>query len=312
MQLRLVNGTAWSGRLEVFHEGKCSGAVAVRSDLYGQGSGFIFRKHVKCSGSETSFSQCEFGSIYYCEHWMDVGVICNSPGELTPRLVNGAHWSGRLEILVNGTWSSMYELEFGNNEAQVVCRMLGLNSPGAVSVTSDMYGVGSGDIFAVPIKCTGAESKLSECKRVKLKLYDPHHCADVGVICNIPGQITPRLVEGSASSGRLEILYNGTWNLVCDEGFGLQEAEVACRMLGFDSHGEASVMSLIHGNSFTRTISGNVTCMGTERSLAECQHPGFNTIDCEKSQVIGISCSFRKNEFNMKRIKQILHTLKEL
>lgn len=48
------------------------------------------------------------------------------------------------------------------------------------------------------------------------------------------GQITPRLVEGSASSGRLEILYNGTWNLVCDEGFGLQEAEVACRMLGFD------------------------------------------------------------------------------
>lgn len=48
------------------------------------------------------------------------------------------------------------------------------------------------------------------------------------------GQITPRLVEGNASSGRLEILYNGTWNLVCDEGFGLQEAEVACRMLGFD------------------------------------------------------------------------------
>lgn len=52
-------------------------------------------------------------------------------------------------------------------------------------MTSDMYGLGSGDIFAVPIKCTGAESKLSECKRNKLELYDLDHCADVGVICNI-------------------------------------------------------------------------------------------------------------------------------
>ncbi|XP_025102832.1 deleted in malignant brain tumors 1 protein-like isoform X2 [Pomacea canaliculata] len=192
-------------------------------------------------------------------------------------------------IFENGIWNTVCDEEFGNNEAQGVCRMLGLNSPGAVSVTSDMYGVGSGQTLSVKMICTGTESKLSECKRDKLN--DCNHSTDIGVICNIPGQITPRLVEGNASSGRLEILYNGTWNLVCDEGFGLQEAEVACRMLGFDSNGEARVMSLPYGNSSTRTISGNVTCRGTEGSLAECEHPGFNTIDCVKSQVVGISCS---------------------
>lgn len=48
-------------------------------------------------------------------------------GEMTPRLVNGAHWSGRLEVLEDGIWNTVCDREFGNNEAQVVCRMLGLN-----------------------------------------------------------------------------------------------------------------------------------------------------------------------------------------
>lgn len=56
-------------------------------------------------------------------------------------------------------------------------------------MTSDMYGVGSGQTLSVKIKCTGAESKLSECKRDKLKINDLHHFADVGVICNIRKEI---------------------------------------------------------------------------------------------------------------------------
>jgi len=45
---------------------------------------------------------------------------------------------------------------------------------------------------------------------------------------------TVRLVGGpSPSEGRLEILQNGVWGTMCDNGFSDVEAEVACSMLGF-------------------------------------------------------------------------------
>ncbi len=44
------------------------------------------------------------------------------------------------------------------------------------------------------------------------------------------------------SAGRLEIFINGQWGTVCDELFGITEAHVACRQLGF-----------LQANSYTNT-----------------------------------------------------------
>jgi hypothetical protein len=35
------------------------------------------------------------------------------------------------------------------------------------------------------------------------------------------------------SAGRLEIYLRGQWGTVCDDGFGFEEGDVACRQLGF-------------------------------------------------------------------------------
>ncbi len=49
-----------------------------------------------------------------------------------------------------------------------------------------------------------------------------------------------RLVGNSGqtggSSGRLEVYYSGQWGTVCDDGFGIDEAVVACRQLGFSTY----------------------------------------------------------------------------
>ena len=58
-----------------------------------------------------------------------------------------------------------------------------------------------------------------------------------------------RLVDSSGqtggSSGRLEVYNSGQWGTVCDDSFGIDEAVVACRQLGFSTYTQyGNVISL--------------------------------------------------------------------
>ena len=54
-----------------------------------------------------------------------------------------------------------------------------------------------------------------------------------------------RIVKGTYSNqGRLEVYCNRHWGTVCDDSFGVTEATVACRQLGYSNYFRYSYTSI--------------------------------------------------------------------
>lgn len=65
-------------------------------------------------------------------------------------------------------------------------------------------------------------------------------CVCVPLTCVFPQQPLVRLRGGAnIGEGRVEVLKNGQWGTVCDDGWNLASASVVCRELGYGSAKEA-------------------------------------------------------------------------
>ena len=107
-----------------------------------------------------------------------------------------------------------------------------------------------------------------------------------------------RLVGGSSyNEGRVEVNYNGEWGTVCDDGWDDTDAGVVCRQLGFGSSGTA-IGSAGFGQGSGPILLDNVTCTGSESTLASCSHLGLNIIrSCNHNEDAGARCSGEKGLF---------------
>jgi len=85
--------------------------------------------------------------------------------------------------------------------------------------------------------------------------------------------------------------YNGQgWGTVCDDLWSLNDAMVACKMLGFQSAVDYTREASYGAGSGTIWLD-NVVCTGSETSLLQCSHSGLGVHNCRHSEDAGIRCT---------------------
>jgi len=99
-------------------------------------------------------------------------------------------YEGRLEVKVLETWGTVCDHRFGDEDARVVCRQLGLSEGSAICCAA--FGEGSLPIIATAMNCRGSEKKLQSCQAewgtFQLRC---NHSQDVGVQCGPPNDNKP-------------------------------------------------------------------------------------------------------------------------
>ncbi|XP_062601527.1 deleted in malignant brain tumors 1 protein-like isoform X2 [Saccostrea cucullata] len=313
--IRLVNGSFPNeGRIEIKHNGvwgtvcddgwdkKDAGVVcamlgfqkdfssAKSSAFYGEGQGQIWIDEVSCVGDETDIFECKSETLgeHDCSHSEDAGVLC-SPDE-NIRMVNGYTSSmGRVEVMYNGTWGTVCDDNWDDNDAAVVCSMLGFSRENAVAKSGAFFRPGYGQIWMDEVKCTGTEINLFQCPKADIGKHNCGHNEDSGVICSLH---TIRLVNGSLPyEGRVEIKHNGIWGTVCDDGFDKKDAVVICSMLGFPRSNAFAKSSAFYGRGNGKIWIDGLSCGGHENNIFECESETLGEHDCSNSEDAGVLCS---------------------
>ncbi|XP_061173569.1 deleted in malignant brain tumors 1 protein-like [Saccostrea echinata] len=313
--IRLVNGSLpYQGRVEIKHNGvwgtvcddgwdKMAAAVvcfmlgfprnfatAKSGAFYGQGSGKIWIDDISCSGHESNILHCNSSAIgkHNCQHSEDAGVICLHAQNI--RLVNGYTAAmGRVEIKNSGTWGTVCDDEWDDNDAAVVCSMLGFSRENAVAKKRAFFGPGHGTIWMDQVECRGTEINLFQCPKSALGEHDCTHGEDAAVICSLD---TIRLVNGSLPyEGRVEIKHNGVWGTVCDDGLDKKDAAVVCSMLGFPRNFATAKSNAFYGQGSGKIWIDDISCGGHESNILQCNSSALGTHNCQHSEDAGVLCS---------------------
>ncbi|XP_036070583.1 scavenger receptor cysteine-rich type 1 protein M130-like isoform X2 [Oryzias melastigma] len=155
---------------------------------------------------------------------INLEIICSD----SIRLVNHL-CSGRLEVMLNGSWSSVNEDDFDQQDAEVVCRELGCGPPSGLQ--GALYGETEAPEWSREFLCEGHESALLDCKSSSSSQKFCSSGKAVELTCS--GRL--RLVgTTSRCAGVLEMLNHREWRPVYDmySHWDHEAATAVCSRLG--------------------------------------------------------------------------------
>ncbi|ELW69712.1 Deleted in malignant brain tumors 1 protein [Tupaia chinensis] len=312
MEVRLLNGTGrCSGRVEVLIQGtwgtvcddlwdlaeatvvcrqlQCGHAVAAPTGAhFGAGSGKILLDDVQCEGSESHLGLCAYRgqAQINCGHQEDASVICS--------VVNGLFGTGTVSFWQVG--------ENCKNQEAAEQPLLSSELPVATCLdcTNEYFEILDGPPSSeksLGKTCSGFRltfsSSSSSMTLVYFRSFSSIGKNFIAYYYSAPKGDWPELqLVGSSGrcSGRVEVLYQGSWGTVCDDLWDLNEAEVVCRQLGC---GRAiSALGKAHfGPGSGDIFLDNLQCAGVERYLGQCTHSGWLEHNCGHHEDASVICS---------------------
>ncbi len=89
----------------------------------------------------------------------------------------------------------------------------------------------------------------------------------------------------------MEVLFQGQWGTVCDDGWGNNDARVVCRQLGYNLTVTTDIHAFRNGKPGTGQIwLDDVQCSGSEERLDECSHRGWGQHNCNHREDAWVQC----------------------
>nr|XP_025140752.1 uncharacterized protein LOC102402862 isoform X4 [Bubalus bubalis] len=312
-QLRLVDGGGpCAGRVEILDQGSwgticddgwdlddahvvcrqlgCGQALnATTSAHFGAGSGPIWLDDLNCTGKESHLWKCPSRGWgrHDCRHKQDAGVICSE--FLALRMVSkDQQCAGWLEVFYNGTWGSVCRSPMEDITVSVICRQLGCGESGTLNTIVGLR-EGSRPQWLDGIRCRNTDTSLWQCPSDPWNYTSCSSKEEAYISCEDSRQL--RLVDGRGPcAGRVEILDQGSWGTICDNGWDLDDARVVCRQLGC---GDAlNAMGSAHfGAGSGRILLNTLDCRGKESHVWKCPSQGWGVHNCSHENDAGVVCS---------------------
>ncbi|KAJ1062627.1 hypothetical protein K5549_020252, partial [Capra hircus] len=286
-----------------------------------ESDGQVWAEEFRCKGEEPKLQfcprvPCPGGT---CHHNGAAQVVCSAYSEVQLMSNGTSQCEGQVKMNTSGRWRALCASHWSLANANVVCRQLGCGV--AISTPRGPHFVeGSDQISTVRFHCLGAESFLWSCPVTVLGGPDCSHGNTASVICSgNQTQVLPqcndsvsepagsaaseesapycsdsrqlRLVDGGGPcAGRVEILDQGSWGTICDDGWDLDDARVVCRQL---SCGDAlSAMKPAHFGAGSGPIwLDDLNCTGNESHVWNCPSRGWGRHDCRHKEDAGVICS---------------------
>lgn len=171
----------------------------------------------------------------------------------------------------------------------MVCRQLGF-SKALHAYQSATHCQGSDPIWMDNVQCSGCESRLHECSHRGWGKHLCQHYEDASVECTYSYPVV-RLVGGGCNYGRVEICENGQWGTVCDDYWDINDANVACRELGF-SGATLAQGSATYGQGIGAILRHQINCKGTEASMVNCPFKQHSQGYCHHSEDSSVVCHY--------------------